>query len=122
MIIGVITAVMLLFGGGIFTFDSVRDAADEVIKDKQRAKQVIAITKQADKEYEAFTKNLDKLSKKLVEVNRNYDLTRDEMDAFSDKTRANRKTLLDSYVNHLFQMKDLITEEEWVAMHAKEKG
>lgn len=32
MIIAALTALAVLFGGGIFTFDSVRDAAEEVIK------------------------------------------------------------------------------------------
>jgi len=33
MIIGILAAITFLFGGGIFTFDYARDAAEEFIKD-----------------------------------------------------------------------------------------
>lgn len=119
MIIGVITALMLLFGGGIFSFDYIRDAAEEAIKDKDRAKQVVSITKQADEEYEAFTKNLNKLSKQFVKMNKDYNLTREEMDALSGQAKKNRMAFLEKYVELRFQVKNLVTAEEWQAMHGK---
>jgi len=52
------------------SFDNVRDAAKEATQDKDRAKQMVAITKQADKEFKSFTKNVNKLSKQLVQMNK----------------------------------------------------
>jgi len=63
------------------------DAAEEIIKDRDRAKQVISITGQADEEFERFAENLDNLSKQLVQMNKDYNLTRQEMDSFSIQTK-----------------------------------
>lgn len=119
MILAVFGVFTLIFGGGIFSFDHIRDAAEEVIKDKERAKQVVSITEQADEAYESFTKNLDKLSKQLVQMNENYNLTREEFDDFSSKTKQNRMAFLDKYVELRFRVKDMVTAEEWRAMHPK---
>ena len=119
MIIAVITGLALLFGGGIFTFDSVRDAAEEVIKDKDRAKQVVAVTKEADKEFKSFTKNVNNLSKQLVQMNKDYNLTRAEIDAFYIQSDKRRKAFLDRFIELRFQAKNLVTTEEWQAMYAK---
>jgi hypothetical protein len=121
MIIAAITALVVLLGGGIFTFDSVRDAAEEVIKDKDRAKQVAAITEQADAEIKSFTENLEKLSEQFVEMNRNYDLTRAEIDAVSLQAKKNRTAFLKKYVELRFQMKELVTADEWQAMQVAKK-
>ena len=40
MIIGVIAALAIVFGGSVFSFDHVKEAADEVIDDRDRAQQV----------------------------------------------------------------------------------
>ncbi len=122
MIIGAIAVLSLLFfGGGIFTFDSVRDAAEEFIKDKDRAKQVVSITEQADEEFESFTNNLDKLSRQLAQMNKDYNLTREDMDSFSSQVKKNRMAFLEKYVELRFQVKDLVTAEEWQAMHIKKE-
>jgi uncharacterized phage infection (PIP) family protein YhgE len=117
MIVGVYAVVVILFGGGLFTFDGIRDMADEIIKDKDRAKQVMAITKQADKGYEEFAEELDKLSKQFVTINKKYNTTREEIDSFSSQAKYNRVAFFNKYVELRFQMKNLITAEEWQAMH-----
>ncbi len=120
MIIGAIAVLSLLFfGGGIFNFENVRDAAEEFIKDKDRAKQVESITEQADEEFESFTNNLDKLSRQLAQMNKDYNLTREDMDSFSIQVKKNRVAFLEKYVELRFQVKDLVTAEEWQAMHIK---
>jgi uncharacterized membrane protein len=119
MIVGAIAIITYLFGGGIFTFENIRDAAEEIIKDKDRAKQVISITKQADKEVKSFAENLDKLSKQLAQLNKNYNLTREELDSFSIQAKQNRMAFLEKFIELRFQLKNLVTAEEWQAMHIK---
>ena len=116
MIIGLVSVLTLIMGGGIFSFDHVRDAANEFIKDKDRAKQVVSITKQADEEFELFTENLDELSEQLVQMNKDYNLTREEMDSFSIQAKKNLTAFLEKYVELRFQAKNLVTAEEWQAM------
>jgi len=120
MIIAAITILTLLFGsGGIFSLDNVRDAAKEVIQDKDRAKQVVAITKEADKEFKSFTKNVNKLSKQLVQMNKDYNLTREKIDSFYTQTDKRRMAFLEKFVELRFQAKNLMTAEEWQAMYIK---
>jgi hypothetical protein len=119
MLIAAITVFTLLFGGGIFSFDNVRDAAKEVIQDKDKAKQVVAITKQADKEFKSFTKNINKLSEQLVLMNKDYNLTRSEIDSFYLQTDKRRRAFLEKFVELRFQAKNQVTAEEWQAMYIK---
>ena len=119
MLIAAITVFALLFSGGIFSFDNVRDAAKEVIQDKDRAKQVVAITKEADKEFKSFTKNVNKLSKQLVQMNKDYNLTREKIDSFYTQTDKRRMAFLEKFVELRFQAKNLMTAEEWQAMYIK---
>jgi hypothetical protein len=90
-------------------------AADEFIKDKDRAQQVVSISKQATESYVTYSKKLDELSEKLVKMNKNYDLTRAEMAAFSDKAENNRMAFFNKYVELRLQLKDLMTAKEWEA-------
>ena len=119
MIIAAITILTLLFGGGTFSLDNVRDAAKEVIQDKDRAKQVVAITKEADKEFKSFTKNVNKLSEQLVQMNKDYNLTRADIAAFYTQTDKRRMAFLENFVELRFQAKNLMTAEEWQAMYIK---
>ena len=111
--------ITFLFGGGIFSFDYIRDAAEEVIKDKDRAKQAVSITEQADEEFELFTENLDDLSKQLAKMNKNYNLTRAERDSFSIQVKKPRTAFFEKYIELRFQMINLVTAEEWQAMHVQ---
>jgi hypothetical protein len=119
MLIAAITVFTLLFGGSFFSLDIVRDAAKEVIEDKDRAKQVVAITKEADKEFKSFTKNVNKLSKQLVQMNKDYNLTREKIDSFYTQTDKRRMAFLEKFVELRFQAKNLMTAEEWQAMYIK---
>ncbi len=112
--------VLLLFGASdIFTFENFRDSAKATIQDKDRAKQVVAITKQLDEEFETFTENVEKLAEQVAKINQEYSVTREELDAFAVKAKNNRKAFLDKYVEIRFQLKDLVTAEEWQAIQAK---
>lgn len=113
--ISVIT--VLMSGGNNFTLDHVRDAAKEGIKDKDRSKQVIAITKKADKEFKSYNKNIGKLSKQLVQMNADYNLTREEIDSFYNQSDKSRMAFLEKFIELRFKAKDLMTPEEWQAMY-----
>ena len=51
-----------------------------------------------------------------MESNKNYNLTREEMDSFSSQAKKNRAAFLEKFVELRFQLKDLVTAEEWQAM------
>jgi DNA integrity scanning protein DisA with diadenylate cyclase activity len=120
MIIATITVIMMLMNGGIgFSFDIFNVGVEEVVKDKDRAKQVISITKEADKEVKALSKDLNKMSKELIELNSDYDLTRDDMDKFYEKNDKRRIAFQEKIIKLRFKAKDLMSENEWNAAYAK---
>jgi len=120
ILIAIITVFTLLIGGGeFFSLDYVRDAAKEFIKDEDRAKQVVALTKQADKEFKSYLKILNNRSKQLVERNKDYNLTKEELDAFYANSDKRRRAFLERFIELRFQAKNHMTAEEWQAMYAK---
>ena len=117
MIIAIVSVFQLIFSGGAFSFEYIGDLAAEIIKDKDRAKQVMVVIEQADESYETFSENLNNLSEQLVSLNRNYDTTHTEIESLSTEVKRNRMAFLNKYVELRFQLKDLVTDEEWKAMH-----
>ena len=110
---------MLFAGGGGFSFDMFKDAAEDVIPDRQIVRQVKAITKAADDEMKAWQKDAKEISKRLAEMNRNYDLTTDEMRSFLDYADSRREAFQEKLIDLRFQAKNLMSQEEWEAMYAK---
>ena len=96
MIIAIYSVFTLIFGGGLFSFEAVADVAAEIIKDKDRAKQVEEYTEQADDVFKEFVDNIDDLSKEFVELNRGYLVTRAEMDALSEKANQKKRKRCDT--------------------------
>jgi septal ring factor EnvC (AmiA/AmiB activator) len=119
-VLATITVVtMLVAGGSVYDLGDVRDVAKDIIQDKDRSKQVLALTKSMDKEFKSYSKQINALSKQLVEMNKNYNLTREELDAFYEEPNKNRKAFLERFVELRFAAKDLTTETEWQAMYEK---
>ncbi len=110
---------MMLLGGGGFSFDVFHDAAKDVIADKQIVSQIKAVTKSADKEMKAWGKDVKKISKEFAEMNRNYDLTEAEMNAYLKGVDTRRDAFQDKLIKLRFQARNLVSREQWEAMYAK---
>jgi hypothetical protein len=121
MIIGTITLIMLLLGGGGFSFDVFHDAAKDVIADKQIVKQIKVVTKSANKEMKAWGKDVKEISKQIAEMNRNYDLTEAEMAAYLKWTDTRRDAFQEKLIKLRFEAKNLVSRAQWEAMYAKAK-
>ena len=121
MIIATLTALMLLFGGAGSSFDVYRDAAAEVIKDKDRVKQIKVITKQADKKRKSLEKYFNKTSKELVGIITRPDLNVEEVNTYFDEVEKRREEFQEEMIKLRFQAKNLTSRQEWEAMYAKIK-
>jgi hypothetical protein len=126
MVIATITAITVLIfavggGGGGFSFGVFKPGVKDCVSDKHRAKQIIAITKQADKEVEALTKDFNKVSKELTKLNSNYGATRGELKKFLDQLDGRRAKFQERIIELRMQARDLMTPEEWQAVYAKVK-
>jgi hypothetical protein len=117
MIIATITAIMVFFGGGMFSFDVFKNSADKVIEDKDRVKQIKVITKEADKELKLLNKSINNESKKLVTLNSNYGVTREELDSFLAQQDQYREQFQERLIELRFQVKKLVKQEEWEDMY-----
>ena len=118
MIIATIAALIIIFGGSGFSFDVFKDAADKVIEDKARVKQIKAITKEADKELKAFNTDFKNSSKELVDTITCEDVTRAEVDATFDTVEARRAEFQEKIIALRFKAKNLVDRKEWEAMYA----
>jgi hypothetical protein len=126
MVIATITAITVLIfavggGGGGFSFGVFKPGVKDHVSDKHRAKQIIAITKQADKEVEALTKDFNKVSKELTRLNSNYDATGEELKKFLDQLDGRRAKFQERIIDLRFKARNLMTSEEWQAVYAKAK-
>ncbi len=119
MIIATVTVLMFLFGGAGFSFDVYKDAAAEVIKDKDRVKQIKAITKEADKKMKSLNKYFNKTSKELVEIVTRSDSTREEVNIYFDKVEKRREEFQEELIKLRFRAVNLTSRQEWEAMYAK---
>ncbi|MBW2634087.1 MAG: hypothetical protein JRE14_08190 [Deltaproteobacteria bacterium] len=119
MIVATITMIALVFGGGAgFSFDIYKKAADAVIQDKQIVKQVKFYTKEADKEMKNWQKDTNKFAKQIVEMNQNYDLARVDAEHILHQIDTRRNEFQKKLLQLRFQVKELMSQEEWESMYA----
>ena len=126
MVIATITAITVLIfavggGEGGFSFGVFKPGVKDHVSERHRAKQIIAVTKQADKEVEALTKDFKKASKGLTKLNLNYDATRGELKEFLDQLDERRAKFQERIIELRLKARDLMTQEEWQAVYAKAK-
>lgn len=107
MIIAVISAIITLLGNGAFSFDYLKDAAEAVIQDKDRAKQVMSIAEEGNKANETFVEKIEQFSEQIDEANKNYHLTREELTTYTDKVHEHRRAYFGKLIALQFQARDL---------------
>jgi hypothetical protein len=120
MIIGTVTALMILFGGGgDFSFEKAFEPfIKDAVKDKARYEQIVDLTKGADEDVKAFQKELeDEWGKQLITLLTDYDASEDDFRSFRGKADASRIKLQQGLLDARFGMIELMTADEWVAMY-----
>ena len=121
MLIATVAALMLIFGGADFSFNMYNKAAQSVIQDKGRAKQIKAITKEANKEFKTVYKYFNKSSKELVEAVTRPDVTEEQLITLFDGIETRREEFQEKIIKLRFQAKGLTSPAEWEAMQAELK-
>ncbi len=117
MIIATVTAIILLMGGGGFSFeDALKPLAEQAILDKDLRKQVLAVAKEMDKERKDLAKHLKETSKELNEKNKNYDTTPEDFSMRYAKSDQAREKAQNNVIELRFKMKELLTAEQWEAL------
>ena len=119
MIVGITTLILLMAGGGGFSFDVFKEAAAEVIADKQIVRQIEAVTGNADDELKAWNEDAKEISKHLAKMNQEYDLTPAELQSYLAYADRSREAFQEKLIQLRFQARDLMSQKDWEAMYAK---
>jgi len=120
MIIGTVTLIMLLFGGGgMFSFEKAFDPfVKDAVKDKSRYEQIADVTKQADESLKEFHKEVDDVwAKELKTLLSDYDASKDDFRSFVSRADQSRTAIQRELLDVRFKVTKLMTEDEWNSMY-----
>ncbi len=122
MIIGTITLLTILFfGGADFSFEKVfKPFIKEVVEEKDRQKNILDVTKQADDAVKQWRKEVkDVWAKDLKQLIADYDATEAEFEAFHARSKQSRKAMQAQILDARYKFVGLMSEAEWNEMYAK---
>ena len=88
----------------------------KIIKDPQRAEKLVGLGVQYEERAPALYAELKKLNLELMDVNRNYDSTREDYEQALGKFTEKKNEALRQYLDSLFAMRQKTTHEEWKAL------
>lgn len=92
--------------------------ARDVLQNKHQIEAIGSITETADKMLKSWAEEVKKISEQAIEMNKKYDLAHEELNTLftqADKQLAEHQEKL---INLRFQAKNLVSQEEWEAIHA----
>jgi hypothetical protein len=121
MIIATVAALMILFGGGAFSFEKAYEPfINDVIADEARAGQAIQLTKEADKNVRQFKKEVGEVwSKDLKVLVSDYHTTDEQFLAFYEKAAASRTAMQQQMLDIRFRLTSIMTKDEWDALYRR---
>jgi hypothetical protein len=120
MIIGTVTLIMLLFGGGgTFSFEKAFDPfVKDAVKDESRYEQIADVTKQADENLKQFHTEVDDVwAKELKTLLGDYDASKDDFRSFVSRADQSRTAIQRELLDVRFKVTKLMTEDEWNSMY-----
>ncbi|WP_447978627.1 hypothetical protein [Candidatus Nitrospira bockiana] len=92
------------------------DLIDRTVKDPAKAQQVKALTKQIADEASASIRERREAHRKLYDLNENYHASPEEFMKILDDSHNNSMRSASKILNLRFQIKDLLTPDEWKAL------
>ena len=93
----------------------------DVVKDSQRAQQIVNEFEQLDQKLDAWDVYLGEYKSELDKLNANYDLSLEEFRAFIDKYNIKRHALKEELLASRFKIKELATKDEWKKLADQEE-
>ena len=85
----------------------------EVVKDSQRAQQIVNEFEQLDLKMNAWEVYLGEHKSEMDKLNADYDISREELRAFIDGYNTKRHALKEEMLASRFKIKELATKDEW---------
>ena len=119
MIIGTVTALIIIFGGGGgVDLSHVKDNIHAVVQDGTRAEQLETVIGEWQNLRAAFDKELKIRGEQVSQLNQSYDSTLAQYDALMDEGMKTTVAARTRFLDLRFKAKDLMSEEEWIAVFA----
>jgi hypothetical protein len=101
------------FGLNIGRVAETREEIDKVIAEPERRAKLQAIVDSYVAEAERITEEVKAIRLKIVEKNRDYDTTREELEALYGEIAGKLDQLVAAAAEHSAEMRTLCSKEEW---------
>jgi len=93
--------------------DETRKGIETVIADPERRAKIQAIVDSYVADAEIITEEIITLRADIVEKNRDYDTTREELEALYDELEGQLDRLIEAAAEHGAELRKLCSEDEW---------
>lgn len=106
----------MLLGGGNISSYVVEDFPKEVksnVDDKDRQKEILAITKPYEKEFKSVQKDLKKSKKQMKKLNLDRNASSEDIDEILDEANASWKHIQGTGVKARTEVMSMLSDEEW---------
>jgi len=123
MIVGTLTLLMLLFGGGdglAFYLTNLKGGVKEHVQDKARQEIIIETSKSLSKDLGELAEEIDDHFEDLAEVHSEYDSVASDVDEAIEALKADQKELSRLVLDARDAMHEQMTKDEWDAVFAAE--
>jgi len=118
MLIAAVVALTIYFGGGGgFTFAQIREAMESVVADSERRTALAREFEASDEAFQEYTDYVGEAAKRLKDIHRRHDSTRDEAEAFFADVDHVRSEAIAKILDARFRLSAQMSEQEWAAMY-----
>jgi ADP-ribosylglycohydrolase len=97
--------------------EQVAEKIHQIINDKKRADEAIEIAEAMFEETQDFLENVIESRDKAIELSEDFDTTREAFDAHYEVFFQQRKIHSEKYTALSFQLRKVVTEDEWVKIN-----
>ena len=101
-------------------FHSLRESVFEHVEDAGRARKALAVIDRADLEVLSFLDEAERQARTIKALNADYHASRADFEAAFAKSDASRHAVLDTVLDSLDELRDLVEPEEWSAFEFSE--
>lgn len=117
MLIATLTALYIIFGGGLGHFLVNSDKAIKAaVEDKARCSEILDITKELSKDLKKERKVYFEAVEDCLELHQDYETTSDDFDTQFEKVMEQQQQLIDTTLDARDEMHQRMKADEWHAV------
>jgi peptidoglycan hydrolase CwlO-like protein len=93
--------------------DDMRGRVNDNIADTDKKKKVLALVDEMERDLHELDRHVQKVESKFFEVDSNYNATDEDLRGVFEQVNILRKDYRERFMNARFEMRDLVTPDEW---------